>query len=396
MPLVVGVAGFLTSTGSAYAVDLSPITLSGGTRIALGEAVPSPGIIPTDVTPTRIGEERELVRPGYKFYLMQKLPPRLWFSAVTEVTQRFETNVLFTDEQPERDYVFRAQPNVTLGYDLLPGTSVYANYFVIKDVFARHGFLSNPTFQSLSGGIRYQRPLGARTNLQFDYQIRELWQARNLRQADMLPGITLTHVFNPRFIGFFNTQLQLRSRNIFLTGDFREIDPFYTAGMVARYKDWNFIGTNTFVTNFRNRNAIPRQQNFAMISGFEINRPLTKKIPGLVTFFRAEPIWNWQSKGVRGLSGFDFRIFGGFRMSMNKPSYYGQMEKLRKQLEDVTQSPVKPNPTASRKTNGRIAQSVSQVNRLPSEMASDVVSGETVSSEISKDSQDSIEDFKRQ
>jgi len=332
---------FSCSLTEGYAADLSPIRLN---------TVPSPGIIPTDVTPTRVGEEEELVSPGLKFYLMQKLPPRLWFSSVTEVTNRFESNVLFTNRSPERDYVYRIQPNVTLGYDILPGTSVYANYFVIKDVFARHGFLSRPTFQSLAGGVRYQRAIGKRSSLQLDWQVRELWQAVGLRQADMLPGLTFTHVFDPKFIAFFNTQLQLRSRNIYLTGDFREIDPFYTAGFIARKKNWNFIATNTLVTNFRNHNAIPPQENFAMISSFELNRPVSKKIPGLYTFVRAQPIWNWKSNGVPGLSGFDFRVFGGLRMVINKPSYFAQVQKLQKQLEDVTINPEDPDLNPSGQT----------------------------------------------
>lgn len=361
------------------ASGLSPITLTGRTLVAQnfggGDRTPSPAIIPTDITPTRVGDERELIRPGYTFYWKQKFP-RLWFSSVTEVSQRFESNVLFTARNPERDYVFRVQPNVTLGYNFLPNSSIYCNYFLIKDVYARHGFLTNPTFMSLAGGLRQDVPLGTRSNLQADFQVRQLWQARNLRQADILPGITYTHVFSPKLIGFANTQLQLRSRNLFATGTFREIDPFFTLGVLGRWKDWNAIATNTFVSNFRYPQAIPPQRNYAMISSFELNRPISKKVPGTVAFFRAEPIWNFGSNSVPGLSGFDFRIFGGIRMSVIKPSYYAQVERLRKQLDQVTHDPKARQRISSRKHSNRIAQSLPEPSQIPVEMAIDIAHDE--------------------
>ena len=312
--------------------------------------IPSPAILPTDATPTGLGEEQEMFRPGYSFYFKQKLPARLWFNSVTEVTQRLETNPLFTVNGGKTDYVFRVQPNVTLGYNLLRQTSIYCNYFLIKDVFARNEFLTPPTFQSLAMGLRHDIPIKTKTNVQFDFQVRELWQASHLRQADMLPGATVTHVFGPRLVGFTNLQLQMRSRNIF-QGPTREIDPFYTVGGLCRWREWNIVLTNTLVTNFRNKRAIPAQGNVAMIANLEVSRPISKKFPALVAFTRAEPIWNWKSNGAPGLSGFDFRLFGGVRLSLNKPSYYNQFEKLRKQLQTSEKSgpgeqPEKPAPVS--------------------------------------------------
>lgn len=323
--------------------NLSPIFLPSTTRLAqVNTAVPNPTIIPTDVTPTGIGQEKELIRPGFRFYLMQKLPPRMWFTSSTEITQRLETNVFFTERDPRADYVFRVNPNATLGYNILPRTSVYSSWFLIKDVFADHGVLSYPTTQSLSGGLRHEIPVKARTNIQLDYQIRELWQAAHLRQADMIPGVTVTHVFTPKLIGFGNIQLQMRSRNIF-QGPTREIDPFYTVGLLYRFRQWNLVITDTLVTNFRYRDAIPNQSNNSMIADIEVSRPISKKLPGVVAFVRAEPIWNWGSRGVPGLSGFDFRLFSGFRISIDKPSYYSSLNKLKEQLK---QSSTQSSPSA--------------------------------------------------
>ena len=68
-----------------------------------------------------------------------------------------------------------------------------------------------------------------------------------------------------------------------------------------------------------------------MIADFEVNHPLTKKFPALLAFMRAEPIWNWDSDKYPGLSGFNFRLFTGLRLSANKPSYYSTIESIRRQ-----------------------------------------------------------------
>lgn len=324
----------LLFAGGVFAQSMAPISLRPQIAQLQDPRLVNPTIIPTDVTPIGIGRERELQRPGYSFYLFQKLPPKLWFNATTEVTQRLETNVYFTNNNPRPDYVFRVQPNITVGYKILPKTSVYANYFLIKDVFADNGTLTNPTFQSVSGGVLHDIPIKTRTNLQLQWQFRELWQSSGVRQADMIPGVTLTHAFTPKLIGFANMQLQLRSRNLFVTGNFREIDPFYTLGLLYRHKRWNFVATNTFVTNYRFPDAIVPQNNLVMISDFEASHPISKKIPSLVAFVRAEPIFNWASRSVPGLSGFDFRLFSGIRWNISKNAYDTELTKLRKYLKD--------------------------------------------------------------
>ena len=115
----------------------------------------------------------------------------------------------------------------------------------------------------------------------------------------------------------------------------REIDPFYTLGYMHRQGDWTFVANDTLVTNFRHppfNDSIPQQSNVSMIADIEVNRPVVKQFPSLTAFVRAEPIWNWHSNKEPGLSGFDFRLYGGLRLTMSKPSYYGQMDNLRKQI----------------------------------------------------------------
>lgn len=301
----------------------------------IAASLPDTTIIPTDQTPTHIGEERELFSSQFRAKLLERLPARVYFNSVTESTQRFESNVFSNKRTPRRDYVFRILPNVTLGYNLFGRASIYANYFMIKDVFANTPQLNQSTFQSVSGGILQNVPIGQKNNLQLNMQIRQLFQARNLRQADMLPGITFTRFVNPTQIVFSNVQLQLRSRNIF-QGATREIDPFYTVGVVKRKGLWAFTASGTLVNNFRNRHAVPPIRNNSIICDFELSRP-APKLPGVDLFLRAEPIWNWGAHGAPGLSGFDFRLFSGLRLTMNKPAINSEMSFLRKQLEEAEQ-----------------------------------------------------------
>lgn len=326
-------AGLLTpreALAQSAPVNLSPISLTP----LIAQAPPSPQVIPTDATPFTINPERNAFNPGYKFRIFQALPERLYFTASTEVSQRLDTNVLFTSGRAKADYAFRVLPNLTVGYNIAKNTSVFANYFVIKDTFAAHNFLNRPTTQSLAWGIQHNKQLGKKTNLQLTFQARELWQARRLHQFDFIPGATITHVVNPNNIIYASALLQMRGGGYFVAPT-REIDPFYTVGYVHRRGPWTFIATDTLVTNFRHptfKFSVPDQSNVSMIADFEVNRPLSKKFPSVLGFARAEPIWNWASNKTPGISGFDFRFYTGLRFIVSKPSYYAASLNLRKQL----------------------------------------------------------------
>ncbi len=330
-------AAFSGFSGLAAVADVGQPSLA---PISLAQNV-VPSLYPTDVTPVNILREQELFRPGPMYYFMQKLPPRLWFNLAAETSQRYESNVFLQRTDGKSDYVYRILPNITLGYDIAKNTSIYTNYFMLKDLFAGRSKLSFPTNQSLALGIRHQVPVGTKANLQFDFQARELWQLPHVRQADFLPGVTYTRVLSPRSVAFVNVILQLRGREYFVAPT-REIDPFYTIGYLHSYGSWVLSSAVTLVTNFRHppfNDSIPPYSNNAIIADVEISHPVTKKIPNLVAFARAEPIWNWDSKGFPGISGYDFRFFTGLRYTLIKPSFYNQMSKLRQQVKDVDQLP---------------------------------------------------------
>jgi hypothetical protein len=261
--------------------------------------VAPPQFIPTDVTPYTVSPERNAFAPGFKFRLFKALPERFWMTSSVEVSQRLDTNVLFTYSNPKAGYAFRALPNITLGYEIARNTSIYTNYFVIKDVYAPdYDNINAPTTQSLSWGIRHTRALGQKTSLQFDFQARELWQAVGLHQFDFLPGVTATRPLSRNNYLFASTLLQLRGGQYFVAPT-REIDPFYTLGYVHRLGKYTLIINDTLVTNFRHppfNNSIPPVSNMTMIADVEINRPVSKHLPCLLAFVRAEPIWNWDSQ----------------------------------------------------------------------------------------------------
>ena len=88
------------------------------------------------------------------------------FEATGIGTQRNHVtpNVFFTNGNRHADYVFRVLPNLSLGYNLLNHTSIYCNYFVIKDVYAVQRRLTFPTTQSLSLGLRQDIPINRKTS----------------------------------------------------------------------------------------------------------------------------------------------------------------------------------------------------------------------------------------
>jgi hypothetical protein len=301
--------------------------------------VPPPNILPTDFTP--IGPRRNqsgLFAESTKFRLFQSMPSRMFFNCSTEVSQRLDTNCLFTYNNPQANYAFRVLPNVTLGYNVLRNTGVYCNYFMIKDVFSRFASsLNQPTMQSLALGVRHVVNVGRSTNIVADFQSRELWQAEGLRQADLIPSINVVHSVTPSSAVFGGLLLQMRGKDFF-GGASREIDPFYTIGAVHRRGQWTFVTSDTLVTNFRGRNAIPNTGNVTMVADFEVSRPIARALPSTRMFVRAEPVWNWSSHKVAGLSGFDFRLYGGIRVSADKPAYTASIDKLRKQIHELNES----------------------------------------------------------
>ena len=329
----------LIAAEKAVAAGQPVVNLFNNNTPVLLAQVTTPGVLPTDATKGNLLQDRANAYPGFKLRLFQKLPANLWIQGSTEVNQRLDTNVFLQYKEPQPDYVFRAAPSLTVGYNVLDTTSVYAQYFVIKDVYTvHHRQLTPPTTQSIAMGLRHTFPpmFKNKVSIYLDGQARELFQSRGLRQADLTPSINATIFATQKLTLFSSATMQMRSGQLFL-GPQREIDCFYTMGGYYRSPSgkWVFSVTDTFVTNFRHPHfkfSIPRQGNVNMIADFEVDRQIGN-IPGLQAILRAEPVWNWRSRNVPGLSGFDFRLYSGLRLSFYKPSYGGTMNAIKKQLQ---------------------------------------------------------------
>jgi hypothetical protein len=304
--------------------------------------------------------------------ILQKLPARFYFNVTDETSFRDETNPFqfprkaslmrgsipppnqfrlepiqtqvqlynTIGEVARNDMVFRTLPNVTAGWTLFPHTRLYGNYFMIRDALM-HEMRLNTVIHSIGYGIQQDIPLRSNLNLQLDFQCRELFQLHQRPVFDFLPGGTLTYIRTPRTVFFANALIQLRGKDYFQSPN-KEMDPFYTWGGLYQKNGWSFSASTTFVQNFRqpftSQATIP-VNNYSFISDYEIARRVLKQIPGLQAFARAEPIFNFHGKDKPGLSGMDFRIFCGLRLSMAKPALTSQLEQLKQQLEEQENEP---------------------------------------------------------
>ncbi len=240
------------------------------------------------------------------------------------------------------DGVFRTTPNITAGWCLSPNTRVYGNYFMLNDSLLNHTNL-NTVVQSVGGGIQHDIRIGAKGILQLETQARELFQSRQIPVFDYIPAITYSYAVSPKVVCYSSALLQLRGKAPFQAPT-REIDPFYNFGFFTQRGRWGFSNNNTFVQNFRQTfgsNALLPVNNWSWILDFEVNRTVSKKIPGLVAFVRAEPIFNLHSRATPGLSGFDFRLYGGLRLALSKPPLSAKEFELKQRIKNALEQQAK-------------------------------------------------------
>jgi hypothetical protein len=347
---------------------------------------PTSTILPTDIVPLPTLQNRMTFGENMQLRILQKLPARFYFSTSIETTFREETNV-FQDPvkrillrkllpQPNTwfqmtggqqanlltqlrsashfDTVYRVLPSVTGGWTVTPRTRIYGSFFTIRDSLFHNTRLSTDIY-SYSYGIQHDFQLAQRLTLQGDLQFRELNQVHQHSVFDFLPGTTLTWLpaFSPRSVFYVNALMQIRGRKYFQAPT-RELDPFYTWGMMHQRGRWSFSASSTLVQDFRkqfgHQALIPGVNSYSMISDFEIDRRIIPQMPGLQAFVRAEPIWNFHTHNRPGLAGMDFRLYYGIRLSMSKPALTTALDSLRRQLEEQDAQP--PTPTPSTPSGG--------------------------------------------
>jgi hypothetical protein len=340
-----------------------------------GEAAAQVGstILPTDVTPLPGRKNNRPFSNTLQLRLWQKLPASFYFNTSVETTFRIETNPyqyplkrtllhqnlpLGTDfntmsEQDKLqitsdlaqvssfDNVHRITPNGTAGWSFGPNTQVFVNSFLIRDSLIRN-YQLNSTTGALGIGAQHTINLGDKASLQPQVIARELWQSQQVPVLDYLPGLTAQYNVTNNLIVYVNALLQVRFAH-FVASYMREIDPFYTWGWNYQKGNWVFSASSTFVQNFRqpfHSEAIVPINNYSFICDFEIDRPLINRLPGLVSVFRAEPVYNFHSKATPGLAGMDFRFYYGVRLQAAKPPLNQSIQQLRQRYTNPD-TPVK-------------------------------------------------------
>lgn len=323
-------------------------------------------VLPTDVVPLALPQERRAIGESMKLRLWQKLPTRFYMNASCETSFRLETNVFqfpekrkllqsfttnrglfFSELSPEdqlsvlatadrssqHDVVYRISPNITAGWALTPRTNVFVNYFYLRDKLARFNSL-NTYINQIGSGIEHNIPVGKKGNLEVQFMVRELFQAEADPIFDYLPSATFSYMLKPGWVAYANLLGQFRSLNFFGGVD-REIDPFYTVGLLHQRGRWSFSANGTYLTNFRKgfKDAALQLNSQTIILDFEIARQLFKRVNGLQAFMRAEPVYNFGTDNTPGLSGMDFRLFWGLRGNVSKPSLLSTVSLLKQRYK---------------------------------------------------------------
>jgi len=380
------------SRGPALILAFSVAVGVSGAQPAFGQAIapapiiapraPASTILPTDVIPLPTIQNRMTFGENMQLRILQKLPARFYFNASVETSFRLETNVfqfpmkrillykllpfgpqeflqenifqqqstLSTLREASRfDTVYRVLPSCTGGWTLTPRTRVYGTFFTIRDSLF-HNIRLNTDIYSYGYGVQHDFQVGQRGNLQADLQFRELNQMHQHSVFDFLPGLTYSYVATPRTVAYVIALMQIRRRKYFQAPT-RELDPFYTWGVMHQRGRWTFSASSTFVQNFRRQfghHALIPANNYSMISDFEIDRRIIPQLPGLQAFVRAEPIWNMHSHNRPGLAGMDFRLYYGLRFSVSKPALTSALDSLRRQLEEQEVEPPAPSGPSSK------------------------------------------------
>jgi hypothetical protein len=293
---------------------------------AIAQNVPPEGdLVPIDLTPVKLPERTSAFSglDSFKAQALYRLPGRMFFSATTENSLRFEVNTFQTNRHYLSDMIYRVLPNVTVGYALTKRTRVSANYFFFRDQYdLRAGSLSR-NIHSVGGRIDHDIPINQKTTLSLGLFPRFLFidtaNSPNIMFNDIIPSVMVSRRVGNTGVIYGSVMGQIRFRDVL--SNFQEGDQFYSFGGAWRRGKWNFLVDNTLVTNFGNSNMRGGPNNQVIITTLEAGRRLSSRIP-VTAFVRAEPIYNIGANTSPGFAGFNFRIFGGLRTEIAKPPIF--------------------------------------------------------------------------
>lgn len=290
-------------------------------KIAQAATSSNTGNSPVDLAPVKLPERSSPVfqTNNFKTGILYKLPARMFFYSSTENSLRYETNVLQTLHRNRSDMVYRVLPNVSVGYALTKTTRVSANYFFLRDQYTRDNHALSRNIHSIGLQFNQDIPINERTNITTGFMGRQLLLSRGQPLSDLLPSVQITRRVGSNAVIYGGVLGQIRFRNTL--GKFQEGDQFYSAGGMYRTPRWLFSWDNTLITNFGNRRLRFGPNNQNIIMTMEADYKVSPRLP-LVAFVRAQPIFNIGANEATGFAGFNFRIFGGLRIDLNKSAIF--------------------------------------------------------------------------
>lgn len=310
----------LGAAGSPAPIMMN-LPLSDSGQAALAQATQS-STLPIELAPVRLPERRSGgdAFNAFRTGALYRLPGRFFLNASVENSVRLETNVFQTAQHGRTDFIYRPLPVVTAGWALTRRTRVSGQYFFLRDQYTRNSPLLNRNIQSVGMRIDQDIPITAKTTATLGFMQRTLFVTHSHWFNDLLPSISISRPVGYRGYVYGSVIQQFRWFNVFQ--NMQEADQFYSVGGIYRRGPWIFSSDNTFITNWRKRHvAGPNNQMFILT--MEAARRVAPRLPvPIYAFVRAQPIFNIGANQALGFAGFNFRLYGGIRAEINKPTVF--------------------------------------------------------------------------
>ncbi len=290
-----------------------------------------------DITLPRVRVKPPVSEPTLK--LFESLPARSFFSIDAEPSLRLETNPYQapTGASPFRNdtEAWRIQTGATMGYAITERTRISANYFMIGDYYDDFTPYSlDSTVQTVGLTLEHDIAYGKTWLLKGAATARQVFVKDANNSGNVIPSVTLIKSINPNMWAYANSGLVLGKRN-FVIGEFETMSPLFTVGTGFRVpydaqSKWlkylggtqvNLSTTYAFTWVFDPAVNTPGIYHNMIVTS-EVSKPIKRNVP-VDVFVRAEPVFNFgQDHDTIGLSGINFRLFGGLRLSLSKPAIF--------------------------------------------------------------------------
>ena len=309
---------------------------------ALAQEAAAPPEVHLDVD---IGVPRMRVRPPVSettLKIYEALPARLYFNASSEASLRLETNPYQAprDNDPftESTNVFRSQTDVTVGYALTPKTRVSGSYFLLRDQYNDFTpYHLDSTANSFALNVEHDFYQGKKWLIRGATTARQVVLRNAPDTGDLLPSVTAMRSLGSNGWLYGNAALDLNYDD-FVFDDLERLSGIFTVG-TGYQVPWQptrkgmrpLKGIQFNLSSTYSLNGEMRQPQFgypwnsqSIIVTSEISRKVRRTWP-LSLFVRNEVVFNFgQETPVFGLSGVNYRLFGGTRLSTGKSPVFTQ------------------------------------------------------------------------